>query len=188
MRSFTHWKLLEAPFIGSLDPGVAHGLLLRSLAIFFDFVLVTVLESQPYLEVAKPFGDARSSSAFGMELNRDVSEMAWRTVGQDDNSKLGAITNSSSNFLYQMYEVVRRISLECPVAVVTARKILQKFEEVASKIDGDLLTLSNVGIASNLRKDLGRSDSFPLSVIGDSTNSLGSKERAAPILVFRSCF
>ncbi|XP_077785873.1 uncharacterized protein LOC114598025 [Podarcis muralis] len=24
-----------------------------------------------------------------MELNRDVLEMAWRTVGQDDNSKLG---------------------------------------------------------------------------------------------------
>lgn len=48
--------------------------------------------------------------------------------------------------------------------------------QVASKIDCDLVTLSNGGIASNLSKDLARNDSFPLSVIGDSTNSLGSKE------------
>lgn len=47
---------------------------------------------------------------------------------------------------------------------------------MASKIDCDLLTLSNGGIASNLSKDLARTDSFPLSVIGDSTNSFGSKE------------
>lgn len=124
--------------------------------------------------------------------------------------------------------MVRRISLECPVTVVTARKILLKFEgvsargqqlwplpapglqapshgralaraqpwevgrsrsdinflsqftawalQVASKIDRDLVTLSNGGIASNLSKDLGRSDSFPLSVIGDSANSFGSEE------------
>lgn len=124
--------------------------------------------------------------------------------------------------------MVRRISLECPVTVVTARKILLKFEgvsargqqlwplpapglqapsrgralaraqpwevgrsrsdinflsqftawalQVASKIDRDLMTLSNGGIASNLSKDLGRNDSFPLSVIGDSANSFGSEE------------
>ncbi|KAK2530896.1 Sox2 [Columba livia] len=85
--------------------------------------------------------------------------------------------------MISMYLPVRRISLECPVTVVTARKILLKFEEftawtlqVASKIDCDLVTLSNGGIASNLSKDLARNDSFPLSVIGDSTNSCGSKE------------
>ncbi|CAM2119349.1 unnamed protein product [Caretta caretta] len=48
--------------------------------------------------------------------------------------------------------------------------------QVVSKIDCDLLTLSNGGIASNLSKDLARNDSFPLSVIGDSTNTFGSKE------------
>ncbi|EOA97635.1 hypothetical protein Anapl_03202 [Anas platyrhynchos] len=51
--------------------------------------------------------------------------------------------------------------------------------KVASKIDCDLVTLSNGGIASTLSKDLARNDSFPLSVIGDSTNSFGSKEKEA---------
>ena len=47
--------------------------------------------------------------------------------------------------------------------------------QVASKIDFDPLTLSHGGIASTLSKDLARNDSFPLSVIGDSINSLESK-------------
>lgn len=47
--------------------------------------------------------------------------------------------------------------------------------QVASKIYFDPLTLSHGGIASTLRKDLARNDSFPLSVIGDSINSLESK-------------
>ena len=48
--------------------------------------------------------------------------------------------------------------------------------QVASKIDFDPLTLSHGGIASTLSKDLARNDSFPLSVIGDSINSLEGKE------------
>lgn len=48
--------------------------------------------------------------------------------------------------------------------------------QVASKIDFDPLTLSHGGIAFTLSKDLARNDSFPLSVIGDSINSLESKE------------
>jgi hypothetical protein len=47
--------------------------------------------------------------------------------------------------------------------------------QVASKIDFDPLTLSHRGIASTLSKDLARNDSFPLSVIGDSINSLKGK-------------
>ncbi|KQK81090.1 hypothetical protein AAES_85338 [Amazona aestiva] len=62
------------------------------------------------------------------------------------------------------------------VKVVTGRKFTARTLQVASKIDCDLVTLSNGGIASNLSKDLARNDSFPLSVIGDSTNSFGSKE------------
>lgn len=45
--------------------------------------------------------------------------------------------------------------------------------QVASKIDYDLLALSNRGIASNLGVGLHRHDSFPLSVIKGSTNRLG---------------
>nr|XP_028587479.1 uncharacterized protein LOC114598025 isoform X3 [Podarcis muralis] len=62
------------------------------LWVYGDFSLAADSKPKNSLNittVAKPFGDARSSSAFGMELNRDVLEMAWRTVGQDDNSKLG---------------------------------------------------------------------------------------------------
>ncbi|XP_053246605.1 uncharacterized protein LOC128414804 isoform X3 [Podarcis raffonei] len=62
------------------------------LWVYGDFSLVADSKPKNSLNittVAKPFGDARSSSAFGMELKRDVLEMAWRSVGQDDNSKLG---------------------------------------------------------------------------------------------------
>lgn len=48
--------------------------------------------------------------------------------------------------------------------------------QVASKIYFDPLTLSHGGIASTLSKDLAGNDSSPLSVIGDSINSLESKE------------
>lgn len=47
---------------------------------------------------------------------------------------------------------------------------------MASKIDFDPLTLSRGGIACTLSTGLARSDSFPLSVIGDRINSLESRE------------